>query len=119
VRLLTDEHYNSEIAAQLRTNGHDATALTDTMMRGASDEALLVFAAGERRVLLTNNVRDFAPIAIRWAAAGSDHHGLLFTSDESMPRSKATIGLYVKALSAFMKAHPGEDALRNQVRWVS
>jgi hypothetical protein len=119
LKLLTDEHYTPEIAAGLRKARHDVTAVADVQMTGASDEVLLAFAASEQRVLLTNNVRYFAPIAIHWTAAGRNHHGLLFTSDESMPRGKATIGRYLEALSTFMGAHPDEDALFNQTHWLS
>jgi hypothetical protein len=88
-------------------------------MKGTDDEPLLSFAATEQRALLTNNVRDFGPIAVRWAAGGQDHYGLIFTSDESMPRGKSTIGVYVDALAALMDAHRALDALRNQIGWLS
>jgi Domain of unknown function (DUF5615) len=118
VRLLADEHYATEIAIQLRAAAHDAAALLELGMTGTADEALLAFAAAQGRALLTNNVRDFATIAVGWARSGQDHHGLLFTSDESLPRGRGTIGLYVEVLSALMDANPAQDALRNQVRWL-
>lgn len=118
MKLLTDEHYATEIAIQLRAAGHDVAAVLELGMTGAADEALLAFAAAQGRALLTNNVRDFATIAALWAKGGQDHHGLLFTSDESLPRGRGTIGLYVEALTALLDAHPAEGALRNQVRWL-
>jgi hypothetical protein len=118
LRLLSDEHYSTEIAIQLRAAGHDAQAVLELGMTGTADEALLAFAAAQRRALLTNNVRDFARIAVAWAQSGQEHHGLLFTSDESLPRGRGTIGLYVKILSGLFEANGGEDALRNQVRWL-
>jgi hypothetical protein len=118
VRLLTDEHYATDIAIQLRPAGHDAAAVLELGMTGTADEALLVAAAGQGRALLTNNVRDFASIAVLWAKGGQDHYGLLFTSAESLPRGRGTIGLYVEVLGALFDAHPAEDALHNQVRWL-
>jgi Domain of unknown function (DUF5615) len=118
VKLLTDEHYATEIAIQLRAAGHDAAAVLELGMTGTADEALLAFASAQGRALLTNNVRDFATIAVLWAKGGQEHGGLLFTSDESLPRGRATIGLYVEVLSALFEDNPAKDALRNQVRWL-
>jgi hypothetical protein len=118
VRLLTDEHYATEIAIQLRAAGHDARAVLELGVTGTADEALLAFAAGQGRALLTNNVRDFAHIAVLWSGSGRDHHGLLFTSDQSLPRGRGTIGLYLEILGAMFEANPAEDGLRNQARWL-
>lgn len=118
MKLLLDEHYSAEIARLLQARGHDAAAVAQTDVAGSDDEPLLVHAAGERRALLTNNVGDFVPIAERWWAQGRGHYGLLFTSDAGMPRARATIGLYVDVLTTLMEAHPAEDAMRDQMRWV-
>jgi hypothetical protein len=118
VKLLTDEHYSTQIAIQLRAAGHDAVAVLELGITGADDEALLILAAAQGRALLTNNVRDFAAISALWARGGQDHRGLLFTSDESLPRGRGTIGLYIEVLSGLFDANPAEDALRNQVRWL-
>lgn len=119
MKLLTDEHYATDIAIQLRAAGHDVLAVLELEMTGTADEALLALAASQGRALLTNNVRDFATIAVLWARGGQDHCGLLFTSDESLPRGRRTIGLYVEVLGALLHAHPAQDALRNQVRWLA
>jgi hypothetical protein len=49
-------------------------------------------------------------------AAGEDHYGLIFTSDSTMPRNKASIPLWVKALGKILREHPTDDALKNRVR---
>lgn len=119
MRLLLDEQYRREIAEQLRDLGHDVTAVEEhPELEGIDDEPLLRQARDDRRALLTNNVRDFAPLARQWAASGEDHAGLIFTSDESMPRSRNTIGLYVKRLSELLHAN-SDDAFRNRVEWLS
>jgi Domain of unknown function (DUF5615) len=119
VRLLLDEHYSAGIATKLRTAGYDVVTIADCGMTGADDRSVLEYAARERRALLTNNVRHFAPLAERWAAEGRDHSGVVFTSDSSLPRARATIGAYVEALSRLMDLHAGEGALRNDLRWLS
>lgn len=77
-----------------------------------------MLAVAEGRALLTNNVKDFAPIASRLAAEGRSHHGLLFVSDRTIRRSHDTIGAYVRALDAFLRTYHGEDRLGDQVRWL-
>ena len=85
---------------------------------GLEDEPLLERATADRRAILTNNVRDSMPLFGSWAQQGRDHFGMVFTDDASMPRSRATIGLYVQALDTFLGARPGDDALLNAVCWL-
>lgn len=119
MRLLLDEHYSPLIAEQLRERGHDVTAITGApALEGLDDESLLGVAAGEGRALLTNNVRDFVPLARAWAASGREHSGLIFTSDASMPRARETIGVYVDALRCLLDREPEETALRGRVEWL-
>jgi hypothetical protein len=75
--------------------------------------------AQERRVIVTNNVKDFVPLANRAALGADDHYGLLLTSDRSMPRRSDAIGRFVDALDALLQRHQGEDSYRNQVQWLS
>ena len=118
MKLLIDEHYADEIAAQLRAVGHDAVTVSERQMKSIDDEPLLELACFESRALLMNNARDFMGIVVRWATSGRDHCGLLLTSDSSMPRHKGTIGLYVRTLGAIMDANPAPRALANEVRWL-
>lgn len=119
MRLLLDEQYSHQIAVHLRAAGHDVEATAETpALVGMGDEELLSYASDQGRALLTNNVRHFAPLAREWTARGQSHPGLVFTSEESMPRSRATIGRYVEAITALMEAHPAADALRDRVHWL-
>jgi predicted nuclease of predicted toxin-antitoxin system len=120
VRLLLDEHYSPEIARQLRGRGHDVVAVAErTDLVGLGDDELLRRMAPERRAIVTNNVKDFMPLATRTALAAGEHYGLLFTSDRSMPRRIDAIGRLVEALDGFLERHQGEDSYRNQVQWLS
>ena len=120
MKLLLDELYTKEIAVQLRTLGHDVVAISELNLDGTKDPALMAIAAAERRTLVTNNARDFVPIASRWIASGRDHFGLLLTSDRSLPRDRRDIGRYVRALQLVLEQSPATDgALMNQIRWLS
>lgn len=117
--LLIDHHYAAAIATQLRALGHDVALAAERGWQAEGDQTLLEHSSAERRALLTNNVADFAVIAVRWAAVGRQHYGLVFTSDRSLPRSRDTIGVYVGLLDALLRAHPGESALLDQVTWLA
>ena len=120
MRLLLDEHYSPEIARQLRGRGDDVVAVAERAdLVGLADEELLRRMAGERRAIVTNNVKDFVPLATRAALAAGEHHGLLLTSDRTMPRRLDAIGRLVDALDRFLQRHNGEDSCRNQVQWLS
>lgn len=119
MKLVLDHHYSASIARQLCERGHDVVAAIERGWEAEDDESLLAVCAAEQRVLLTNNVADFAIIARRWAAEGQAHWGLIFTSDASMPRSRNTIGRYVAALADMLQTHPHGDALVDRVHWLT
>ena len=119
MKLCLDEPYTPLIAAELRQLGHDVVCVHDRpALHGTPDAELLALMTVERRALLTANVADFVALASRLAAEGTEHYGVLLTSDASMPRSRNTIGAYVHTLDGYLGAHPAEDALRNRVDWL-
>jgi predicted nuclease of predicted toxin-antitoxin system len=118
VRLVLDHHYSHLIAEQLRERGHDVVAVRERSWHRCSDEELLEHCAAEERALLTNNVADFVAIAQRWAAEGRPHAGLVFTSDASLPRTRATIGTYVQLLEELVNEHPGEVPFVDRIHWL-
>jgi hypothetical protein len=119
LRLLLDEHYARDIAGQLRTRGHDVVAVTERAdLIAISDADLFRLMTAEKRAIVTENVGDFMPLVQGAAAASDDHFGVVFTSHASMPRSNATIGLYVRILDEFLTNRGAENALMNQTYWL-
>jgi hypothetical protein len=118
LKLALDHHYSPAIARQLRAGGHDVVGAIEPTWEALDDEALLEACHREERALLTNNVADFAIIARRWAPQGRRHHGLIFTSDASMPRSRNTISRYVTRLDALLTLYPRPDAMLDQIHWL-
>jgi predicted oxidoreductase len=118
MKLALDHHYPTAIAEQLRCSGHDAVAAVERHWHREPDEALLALCATEQRTLVTNNVGDFMTIIRAWAVQGRSHAGLIFTSDASLPRTRATIGTYVKLLDAFLDDHPTSDGFVDRVHWL-
>jgi hypothetical protein len=120
VRLLLDEHHPATIARQLRDRGHDVTAVVEhPNLRELGDRAIWSHAVSERRAVVTEDAKHFMPIVIESAAGAEPHFGVVFTSPRSMPRGRETIGLFVETLDGFLARHPADDALADQVAWLS
>jgi hypothetical protein len=74
VKLLLDEHYSPAIARQLRTRGHDVMAVAERPdLVGLGDDELLARMAQEQRAIMTDDVKDFLPLAGR-ATVAAEHH---------------------------------------------
>jgi len=119
VRLLLDELYAKKIAEQLRELGHDVVAVKERPeLEGLKDEQLFEVMATEQRAIVTENWPDFDRLTREAAESGATHYGVLFTSRRQLPRSRDTIGLYVRVLGDFLQRHPGVDALLNSSSWL-
>jgi predicted nuclease of predicted toxin-antitoxin system len=118
VRLLLDEMISPKIARKLRGKGFDVQAIKGDRpdLEAVADWEIVRRMATEKRAITSNDVLDFQLIHNQLMAAGEEHYGLVFTSDDTMPRNKASIPLWVKALEEFLKANQADDALRNRVR---
>lgn len=119
MRLCLDEHYSPQIASNLRDVGYDVVSVKERPeLHSMSDVELLATMTAERRALLTENVADFVPLVTQRAADAEAHSGVIFSTNKTMPRSKATIGRYVEALTLLMARFPDEDGLLNRVEWL-
>lgn len=118
MRLLLDEMISPRIARELRERGWDVDAVKRYRpdLEARPDREIIRRMAEEKRAVVTNSgVIDFQPIHDRAVAAGEDHFGMIFTYDATMPRTRATIPLWVDTLEDFLRRHPNEDALHNRV----
>ena len=108
MKLLLDEMHTSAAAVELRVHGPDVASVQERAdLRGLADEDILIVAAGEGRAVVTENVKDFAPLDRRWAAEGREHAGLVFTSPTRYNRARlAYPGDLVAALAAFVADAP-------------
>jgi hypothetical protein len=120
-KLLLDEMLSGDIAAQLRGTGHDVTAVVeDSALVGTPDEELLTHAAGDGRLLVTANVRDFAAIHASWSSRGRSHAGLIYIVNRVFPSDRSFIGAIVTALndmivSSQLPANGAETYLRRRL----
>lgn len=118
MKLALDHHYTDAIAEGLVAHGHDVVTAIEAGWASEVDAALLTRCAEERRALVTNDVKDFAPLSGRWLAEGRSHHGLIFTSHCRWPRTRDMIGRYIEALDALLQANPAADAFVDRIQWL-
>jgi predicted nuclease of predicted toxin-antitoxin system len=119
LKLLVDEHYPPVLAGQLRKRGHDAVAVQEEAdLRGMLDPDL--FAEAQRRncALLTENTVDYIVLAAEYRGRRLPHWGLIFTSNRTFPRGKATtVGALVKALDELLRK-AGSEGPSSLVIWL-
>ena len=119
MRLLLDEMLAPLIARELRARGHDVEAVAGHPDRQAlSDPEVMAFARAERRVIVTNNLRDYRPLhydAI--VPGGPGHFGMIFMPG-SYRRTKADTGRIIAALEAMLAQYSGERDLANGEAWL-
>jgi len=116
VRALLDEQLSPQIATLLRERGYDVVAVADrTELIGSSDRVLLEVASGERRAVITNNVKDFRPLAAERLARGQTHGGLILLPS-SRTRTRAPVERLADAIESVLRSHP--DGLASSEQWV-
>jgi hypothetical protein len=117
--LLLDEMHSRVLAAALRELGHDLAAVTEQdALRTMTDGELYRWAGEHGRRIVTENVKDFAPLLRRGEQSGQPATPVLFTSSRTFPRSRRNPGPLINALDAWLRAwdataRPAGDWLTN------
>lgn len=116
MKALLDEQLSPQIAVLLRQRGHDIVAVADRPeLVGRSDRAILEVASTELRSVITNNVKDFRPLAAERLARGQEHGGLVLLPS-SRTRTRAAIAALVDAIERVLRDHP--NGLSSSERWI-
>ena len=108
MKLLIDDCFGPEVARRLRDErDQDAvSALEHAGLRGKADRDLFEAAQSDGRALVTENIRDYRPLAERLISAGESHAGLVFTTDRRWPRNDA--GALINALERLLVERPDQ-----------
>jgi hypothetical protein len=102
VKLFLDAHVSGRrIAVPLRDAGQDVRAADEEReLDGFTDEELLSLAAGEGRIFVTFDVKDFPVIARRWAEAARSHAGCAIVVGIDHGEFATIIEVIVRGLTA-------------------
>jgi Domain of unknown function (DUF5615) len=107
LKLLLNEMWSAEIARQLRRRGHDVVAATElpARYRGVPDEVVFARAREDGRVVVTDNVADFATLLAEAAGRGETHPGVVFALRPAFDRATpAVVGTMTRALGRLLRA---------------
>ena len=117
MKALLDEQLSPQIAARLRDKGHDVEAVAERadFVGGSTDRDVLELATQEGRAVVTNNVKDFRPLAAQWLAQGQIHAGLILVPP-TRARTRAAVPALARALEQVFRDHP--DGLAGAERWI-
>jgi predicted nuclease of predicted toxin-antitoxin system len=116
VRAILDEQLSPQIAALLRKAGYDVHAVADREdLAGRSDRIILELASSESRAVITNNIKDFRPLAAEWLAQGRLHAGLILLPP-ARTRTRHAIASIADAIETVLRDHP--DGLSGSERWI-
>lgn len=119
MRLLLDEMISPSVAEALRRMGHDVVAVAERPeWCGRADSDLLSIARTEGRVIVTNNVRDFRPLAAEAIVRGGPGHAGLVLLPANVRLTRAATGRLVEALDAKLVELPGETSLGSGETWL-
>lgn len=116
MKALLDEQLSPQIAASLRQAGYDVLAVADRDdLVGRSDRIIFEVACSEGRAVVTNNIKDFRPLAAEWLARGRTHGGLILLPS-SRTRTRTAVPALTAAVEAILRAHP--DGIASSERWI-
>ena len=116
MKALLDEQLSPEIAIELRSRNLDVEAVSERAeLRGSLDERVMEAAAGEGRAVVTNNIKDYRPIAANRLVAGKGHAGLILLPS-TRSRARSAIQVLADEIEQTMLANPG--GLRDSERWL-
>lgn len=112
MRLLLDANLSPKrIGGPLARRGHDVLSLASDAALGALDDPLVLeLAAEQRRILVTRNARDFAPLLREWAEAGRHHSGCVLV----WTLSHHEFGRIIRGVARLLEQHPSPAEWRDR-----
>lgn len=106
MKALLDEQLSPLIARTLRDRGLDVEAVIERPdLPQAPDALLMEVAAAEGRAVVTNNLKDFRPLAAERIASGVGHAGLVLLPSRRS-RSRDATGATADVIERLMRSHP-------------
>lgn len=116
MKALLDEHLSPQIAALLREAGFDVLAVADRDdLVACSDRVVFETATAEGRAVVTNNIKDFRPLAAEWLAMGRTHSGLILLPS-ARTRTRAAVHALAAAVQAVLSANP--EGIAGSEQWI-
>jgi predicted nuclease of predicted toxin-antitoxin system len=106
VRWLLDEMLPPEAAGELNHRGHDATSVAALGLAGQADPLVFDRAVTEGRVVVTENVADFAPMLDQRLRNDEPATPVVFVRKADLPRRGALSHHLAERLHTWAEANP-------------
>ena len=108
MKLLTDEHFPSEIAQAVQRDmpNFDIQSIHETNLTGLLDQPLLAVLDLQQRTLLTRDVNSIPDFLKERLREGKTHGGVIYVSGGFRQNDLRAV---IRTLVAFLKAHGDED----------
>jgi hypothetical protein len=117
VRALLDEQLSGQIARLLRERGLDVEAVVERAdLLQAPDHQVIEAATHEGRAVVSNNIKDFRPLAAERVSDGRGHAGLILLPARRS-RGRDATGALAGAIEAVMRAHP--EGIPSAEHWIA
>lgn len=105
-RLLLDEMFSPLVAQILTTRGIDCIAVgSDPILKGRPDHALLQFAADQKRVIVTADIRDFELARAERRSRRLANPGAIWVSSAAFGTDRRLVGRLADALEEAARGH--------------
>jgi predicted nuclease of predicted toxin-antitoxin system len=116
VRALLDEQLSPEIAVLLRKAGYDVVGLAERgELAGTTDRVIFEVASREDRAVITNNIKDFRPLAAERLATGATHPGLILLPS-TRTRNRAVVATLASRIEQVLRDNP--EGLQDSEYWI-
>jgi len=116
VKALIDEQLSPDIARLLRDRGHDVVAVAERSdLVGRADRVIFEVAIAEGRAVVTNNIKDFRPLAAECLAQGRTHSGLILLPSARV-RTRSAASSLADAIEKVLTAQRGDPG--SSERWI-
>ncbi|MFZ2113017.1 MAG: DUF5615 family PIN-like protein [Solirubrobacteraceae bacterium] len=117
MKALLDEQFSPQIAHILRERGFDVEAVCERSdLAEGPDGDVLDSARREQRAVVTNDIKDFRPLAAERLASGQGHAGLILVP-ANRDRSRDAMGALADAIETLMRNHPG--GIADSEHWIT
>jgi hypothetical protein len=103
MKFYLDEDISPKVADILKKNHIDATSAHQTDMVQATDTAQLMYAAAQKRIMVTRNRNDFIRLSVHFFNEMRPHHGVLIIP-YTLPGDK--FALIAGAILDYAQQHP-------------
>lgn len=117
MKLLLDVHFsNKKVGDPLRSEGHDVVAAqSDEGLKRLGDEPLLEWALPPRRIIVTGNVQDFAPIVYSRQSRNLPHAGCILVPGNVKNHHH---GRVLSGVRQLLEEFPSQKEWWNLVMWL-